>query len=75
MLLVSEKDESFPPRSEAFYPQALAFVLLSQKCRSCYQEVPRSSPVLLMLPEDKGLYKSDDQLEPDQHDCILVFFL
>ena len=50
------------------------FVLLSHKSRRCYEEVSRTSRVLLMLLEGKGLWKSDYQSEHDQHDCILVFF-
>lgn len=39
------------------------FVLLSHKSRRCHEELSRTSQVLLMLLEGKGLLKSDYQSE------------
>lgn len=61
----------FPSKSEAFYSQCTCSVL-HQSWRKYYQGVCRSSPVLLILPEDKHFISEGlaISLRIDQDDCI-----
>lgn len=77
MMLELKNHQSFPRRSEAFYPQSTSFCPSEPKLQEILSGVSRTSPVSLLLPEDKGFLCEGliFSVSIHQRDCILGFSL